>query len=103
MRNEAVLREEQNALRRQPERLPQAGEKPSATVGLLAPATVPGDKLTIVVSGGAKSYSILPADFEAFAFEDGDELAVEPPEAVALLPKTWGDVHIEIQPVYRPR
>jgi SAM-dependent methyltransferase len=53
--------------------------------------------IQIVITRGEKEWVIAPEFFEAFSFEDGDQLGVIPAEKAAQLPNTWGDTHIQVR------
>jgi SAM-dependent methyltransferase len=54
-------------------------------------------ELGIVVSRGDRRFEIEPAQFETFAFEQGDVLQIVPAEKAAALPVKWGDTSIKIE------
>jgi len=54
--------------------------------------------LTIRVTRAAQHFDITPEQFEGFAFENGDTIAVLPESEAARLPKSWSDICIEIAP-----
>jgi SAM-dependent methyltransferase len=85
----------------QPPERPPALAAPPAPVIPLAEDLGP---LRIRVERGAGAddpatvFEIAPAEFETFAFADGDRLRVLPEAVAAALPVTWGDRHVEIAP-----
>ncbi|RAI58762.1 class I SAM-dependent methyltransferase [Roseicella frigidaeris] len=54
------------------------------------------EPVRIRITRGEQSWSIDPAAFETFGFEDGDLLQVTPIEKAAGFPVTWGDVNVTV-------
>lgn len=52
----------------------------------------------LLVSRGEQRWTIKPAEFDDFPFEDNDEVAITPCELAEQLPNTLGDWHVEIEP-----
>jgi ubiquinone/menaquinone biosynthesis C-methylase UbiE len=55
-------------------------------------------ELRIRIQRDDRVWCITPDLFEHFCFRTGDLLRVEPPDAAAALPVTWGDVNILVRP-----
>ncbi len=52
----------------------------------------------LVIARGEQSWTIKPAEFDDFPFEDDDRITIIPRELGDELPVTWGDRHVEIVP-----
>jgi SAM-dependent methyltransferase len=52
----------------------------------------------LLVSRGELRWTIGPAEFDDFPFEDNDDITIIPSELGDHLPMTWGDRHVEIAP-----